>query len=35
MKLNYKIPKYLKDAYNKELGLYEVALAKSDFTNAW
>ncbi len=35
MKLNYKIPKYLKDAYNKELGLYEVALANSDFTNAW
>jgi hypothetical protein len=35
LKLNYKIPKHLKDAYNKELGFYEVALAKGDFTNAW
>ncbi len=35
MKLNFKIPKHLKDAYNKELGLYDVALANNDFTNAW
>ena len=35
MKLNYKTPKHLKDAYNKELGLYKVAFANKDFINAW
>lgn len=35
MKLNYKIPKHLKIAYNKEISLYKEFLGNEDYPNAW
>ncbi|MEZ4802264.1 MAG: DUF3703 domain-containing protein [Gelidibacter sp.] len=35
MNLNFKIPNHLKDAYNKELGFYKIALANNHYSTAW
>lgn len=35
MRLNFKIKKHLKCAYNKEVCLYKEFLAKEDYISAW
>lgn len=35
MKLNYKITKHLKIAYDKEISLYKEFLGNKNYANAW